>query len=193
MRVRIASIFVASLSMALPALASGGEEAPSFFWTTVNFGILLALLFFFARKPAQAFFTERREGIRQDLCVKVRTVTAHDDGPVATGQGLREGLSHALTQVSGTLCVIGGIRPQPTGHEFAITAFMMHLELGAVSRREDPGLEQAVFRQTAMQGGGALGAQGGDQARFTFAGFRVACEKYECFHQAALFSLPCLR
>lgn len=58
---------VAVLFVATPALAAGGEEGPSLFWTTFNFVLLIAALVYFVRKPALDFFAERRDGIRQDL------------------------------------------------------------------------------------------------------------------------------
>jgi F-type H+-transporting ATPase subunit b len=67
MRVVLLAVFALVLVLAAPALAAGGEEAPSLFWTTVNFVILVAALFYFVRKPALTFFAERRDGIRQDL------------------------------------------------------------------------------------------------------------------------------
>ncbi len=64
---RYAITFAFILGLASPALAAGGEEGPSLLWTTVNFFILVGALFYFVRKPALAFFADRRDGIRQDL------------------------------------------------------------------------------------------------------------------------------
>ncbi len=56
------------LLLAAPALAAGGgEDHESLLWPAVNLVILLAVLFYFGRKPVQAFFAERRSGIRGEL------------------------------------------------------------------------------------------------------------------------------
>lgn len=47
--------------------ASGGSHAMELVWQAVNLVILLAVLVFFARKPIQTFFAERRQQIGTDL------------------------------------------------------------------------------------------------------------------------------
>jgi F-type H+-transporting ATPase subunit b len=49
-----------------PAQASE-EGGPGLFYPLVNFGLLLALLLWKARKPIQTFFAERRTAIRKEL------------------------------------------------------------------------------------------------------------------------------
>jgi len=57
------------LLVALPAFASGGEEAggEGLLWPIVNFALLIAVLFYLARKPVQAFFAGRRQAISDEL------------------------------------------------------------------------------------------------------------------------------
>jgi F-type H+-transporting ATPase subunit b len=51
------------------ALAASGGESPTWdlIWRVVNLALLLAVLVFFARKPLQAFFQDRRERIQGEL------------------------------------------------------------------------------------------------------------------------------
>jgi F-type H+-transporting ATPase subunit b len=64
-----AALAVVLLSaVALPALASGGEDAGSgMIWHVLNFGVLLAVLVVVARKPIVGFFADRREEITDDI------------------------------------------------------------------------------------------------------------------------------
>ncbi len=59
------------LLLAAPALAAGGGEEHGslidLLYPMINLVILLAVLVYFARKPVQAFFEERRSGIRGEL------------------------------------------------------------------------------------------------------------------------------
>lgn len=59
------------LLLAAPALAAGGgeehESLLDLLYPMINLVILIAVLFYFARKPVQAFFEERRSGIRGEL------------------------------------------------------------------------------------------------------------------------------
>lgn len=57
----------ATLLLAAPAAAASGDGIASLLWPAVNFIILLAVLFVFARKPALEFFAARRDEIRGDL------------------------------------------------------------------------------------------------------------------------------
>lgn len=55
---------------AAPAAASGGGEAGgigSLVWPTINLLILIAALVYFARKPVQSFFADRRRAIQDEL------------------------------------------------------------------------------------------------------------------------------
>ena len=67
-QVRLAALL---LLLAAPALAAGGgEEQESLLdllYPPMNLVILIAVLFYFGRKPVQAFFGERRSGIRGEL------------------------------------------------------------------------------------------------------------------------------
>lgn len=60
-----------SFATALPAAASGGGESHGgigdLIYPAINFLILVGALVYFARKPIQAFFAERRETIRGDV------------------------------------------------------------------------------------------------------------------------------
>lgn len=60
-----------ALLVATPALAAGGGEegahGDGLLFPTLNFLLLLAVLVYFARKPIQAFFGERRRSIHDDL------------------------------------------------------------------------------------------------------------------------------
>lgn len=56
------------LLLSVPALAAGGgEEEASLFWPAVNFLLLVTVLFVLLRKPARAFFSERRNDIAGEL------------------------------------------------------------------------------------------------------------------------------
>jgi F-type H+-transporting ATPase subunit b len=53
-----------------PALASGGEEgggSSELLFQSINLILILGIIFYFARKPAIAFFAERREQISNEL------------------------------------------------------------------------------------------------------------------------------
>ncbi|MGH0029172.1 MAG: F0F1 ATP synthase subunit B [Myxococcota bacterium] len=66
--IAIGGLALAGLLLANPALAAGGgEEGGGLLWPTLNFVLLLAVLFVLVRKPAQAFFAQRRDGIQSDL------------------------------------------------------------------------------------------------------------------------------
>ena len=55
--------------IAVPALATSGgsEDGSSLFYPVLNFVLLLAVLVYFLRKPAQAFFADRRSRIQAEL------------------------------------------------------------------------------------------------------------------------------
>lgn len=55
--------------VAFPALAEGDAhgEGSSLFFPVLNFALLIAALIYFARKPALAFFADRRSRIEGDL------------------------------------------------------------------------------------------------------------------------------
>jgi F-type H+-transporting ATPase subunit b len=57
------ALLLASLGAA-PAYAA---EEGGLFWPAINFVLLLAVLFYFARKPIQTFFGDRRKAIRKEL------------------------------------------------------------------------------------------------------------------------------
>ena len=66
------------LLVAGAAQASGGgeEEGHSdFLWYTVNFILLVAVLVFFARKPVQGFFSDRRKEIQQQIASASATLS----------------------------------------------------------------------------------------------------------------------
>lgn len=59
---------VALLVMAVAAPAAAAEEGGSDLpYLAFNFALLFAVLFYFARKPIQAFFGDRRAAIRKEL------------------------------------------------------------------------------------------------------------------------------
>ena len=67
---RVASWLSAIALVALastPALAAGGDEGPGVVLPAINLLILLAVLVYFARKPIQAYFAERRDEISGDI------------------------------------------------------------------------------------------------------------------------------
>jgi F-type H+-transporting ATPase subunit b len=67
---RAAHAGLAVLLLAAPALAAGGGEGEGgvgLLWPTVNFVMLLAVLVWLARKPAQAYFASRRDAIHTQL------------------------------------------------------------------------------------------------------------------------------
>lgn len=72
-RMRLGQVLLAALLLLLaaPALAAGGgeehESLLDLLYPMINLVILIAVLFYFARKPVQAFFEERRSGIRGEL------------------------------------------------------------------------------------------------------------------------------
>jgi F-type H+-transporting ATPase subunit b len=56
------------LAPASALAASGGESATwDLIWRVVNLALLLAVLFFLARKPVQAFFQDRRDRIQGEI------------------------------------------------------------------------------------------------------------------------------
>ncbi|HKA15354.1 MAG TPA: ATP synthase F0 subunit B [Myxococcota bacterium] len=64
MRPRLGAVLWIAAVAAAPAQAA--EEGGLLFpW--INFGLLLAVLFYFTRKPIQAFFGDRRAAIRKEL------------------------------------------------------------------------------------------------------------------------------
>lgn len=61
---------IAGLLCLLAAPAAASEEAhasPGLFFPLLNFGLLVAALIYFVRKPAQAWFAQRRAGIESEL------------------------------------------------------------------------------------------------------------------------------
>ena len=69
---RACSVFSVSLSIAsIPAVAMAEAAEPgvleSLVYPALNLAILLAVLFYFGRKPIQSFFVERRGQIREEL------------------------------------------------------------------------------------------------------------------------------
>lgn len=65
---RGACVVALGLLGAAPALAAGGGEGGGgLVWPVVNFVLLLAVLVALTRKPASAYFTARREEIRNQL------------------------------------------------------------------------------------------------------------------------------
>jgi F-type H+-transporting ATPase subunit b len=68
-RRRAKSIGPAAIVLAIAAVAPAhaAEEGGSLLYPVINFALLLAVLFYFARKPIQTYFGERRAGIRKDL------------------------------------------------------------------------------------------------------------------------------
>lgn len=64
----VALAFAALLVWAGPAGASSEGASPlAFVWQTLNFVLLVAVLFFVARKPVREFLASRRAAIRDDL------------------------------------------------------------------------------------------------------------------------------
>jgi F-type H+-transporting ATPase subunit b len=53
--------------VAAPAAAAGGEGIESLFYPTLNILLLLAVLLYFARKPMQTFFADRRSVIETEI------------------------------------------------------------------------------------------------------------------------------
>jgi F-type H+-transporting ATPase subunit b len=67
---RIALVIAAASLLAVPAFAAGGGEdgvAKDLLYRVVNLVILIAVLVYFARKPIQGFFSDRRNQIRDSL------------------------------------------------------------------------------------------------------------------------------
>jgi F-type H+-transporting ATPase subunit b len=52
---------------AAPAAAAGDEGGSGLFYPVLNFVLLIAVLLYFVRKPAQEFFSQRRSRIESDL------------------------------------------------------------------------------------------------------------------------------
>jgi F-type H+-transporting ATPase subunit b len=68
--VKRANAFAFLAVLTFPVLAhaaTGGEEHPSRVWEWVNLILLVAALFFLARKPIATFLADRRSGIESDL------------------------------------------------------------------------------------------------------------------------------
>ena len=62
------TLFFLVFGIALAALpASAAEEGGGLLYPAINFVLLLAVLFYFARKPIQAYFGDRRAAIRKEL------------------------------------------------------------------------------------------------------------------------------
>ncbi len=61
-----AAIWTVLAMMASAAPASAADEG-GLLYPTINFVLLIAVLIYFARKPIQAFFSDRRTAIRKDL------------------------------------------------------------------------------------------------------------------------------
>lgn len=67
---RACGLAVGVLLLAAPAIAAGGGEeggGEGLLWPSVNLLILLGVLVYFARKPVQQYFSERRSGISGEL------------------------------------------------------------------------------------------------------------------------------
>lgn len=72
MRSRLTALLVVLLAAAPALAAGGGEHAETDLmmdlgYPAINLVVLLAVLVYFAKKPIQAYFAERRTGIRGDL------------------------------------------------------------------------------------------------------------------------------
>jgi F-type H+-transporting ATPase subunit b len=64
----VISTFLSTLIAAVPALAAGAEAGPhDLLYRVINFVHLIAVLTYFARKPLQSFFADRRNKIQDDL------------------------------------------------------------------------------------------------------------------------------
>ena len=67
-RAKTIGLGVAALWIAVAAApAQAAAEEGGLLFPAINFALLLAVLFWFARKPIQAFFGDRRAAIRKDL------------------------------------------------------------------------------------------------------------------------------
>jgi F-type H+-transporting ATPase subunit b len=67
---RIALVAVVASVLAVPAFAAGGGEdgvAKDLLYRVINLLILIGVLVYFARKPIQGFFSDRRNQIRDSL------------------------------------------------------------------------------------------------------------------------------
>jgi F-type H+-transporting ATPase subunit b len=62
----------ALLLLAAPASAAGGGEGEGLFWSVLNFLLLVVVLVVLVRKPAEAYFTGRRDAIREQLETSAR-------------------------------------------------------------------------------------------------------------------------
>jgi F-type H+-transporting ATPase subunit b len=62
LRIAAAALWIAAVAEPAHAVEEGGLLFP-----VINFVLLLAVLFWFARKPIQSFFGDRRAAIRKDL------------------------------------------------------------------------------------------------------------------------------
>lgn len=67
--IRTAPAILLAWLEAAPARAAseGGSGAAELVWTAVNLVVLLAVLFYFGRKPVRAFFHERRDRVQREL------------------------------------------------------------------------------------------------------------------------------
>ncbi len=68
---KLASYTLALLLVSAPALAGGGADeegkTAELIWQAINLAILLAVLFFAARKPIKVYFADRRQEIQSDI------------------------------------------------------------------------------------------------------------------------------
>jgi F-type H+-transporting ATPase subunit b len=62
-----ALVFALVLTLAGPAAASEGGGSGTLFWQVVNLVLLVAVLFYFARKPVLAYLAGRRDEIAKNL------------------------------------------------------------------------------------------------------------------------------
>ncbi|MCF8054168.1 MAG: F0F1 ATP synthase subunit B [Deltaproteobacteria bacterium] len=64
---RLPIIFFVVFALTSPAFASGGIGDTDIIWRTVNFLVLVGLLYYFLADKVRHFFSERREGIKHSL------------------------------------------------------------------------------------------------------------------------------
>ena len=67
MRVLLPAFLMLLAQPALAAAGGGGPDTSTFVWQVINFLLLVGALVFLVRKPAKAYFQERREGIVSQL------------------------------------------------------------------------------------------------------------------------------
>jgi F-type H+-transporting ATPase subunit b len=60
---------LSAMAIASPAYAAGGEAPTTMdmLWQAFNLALLLGVIFYFARRPVQNFFSDRRDGIKSDI------------------------------------------------------------------------------------------------------------------------------